>query len=259
MYGRGPKLSPANPVALHRDAAGRPAVDLAKVRDSGHLNLAKAADEAGNALARRGLAGVRAQAVLVLDHSGSMYSDYRNGLVQQLVDRVLGFALQIDADGTVPVLAFDNGVHETVEVSVGNHLGVVDRDIWKPNAMGSTDLAGVLDAVRDMAAATTMPMFAAVITDGEPNSKPAATTVVCDLARFPVFVKFLALRPVSYLSDLDRLDESVRLLDNVNSKPERGSRLNLLSCSDLEFQEAMADEFDAWIHRAIGAGVLTGS
>lgn len=247
---------PGNPVALVRDAAGAPAVNLVKVREGGHINLVKAADEAGIALSRRGLAGVRAQAVLVLDHSGSMAGDYRSGAVQTLVERVLGFALQIDADGTVPVVAFDHRVHAPVDVTVANYAKVVDLQVWQPHGMGSTNLAGALAAVRTMAARTRTPMYAAVITDGDPDDAEAATKAVCDLARYPVFLKFLALRPVPYLSTLDTLDGSLRLVDNCNAQPSRASGLDLLSCSDQEFQDAMAEEWDQWADQASKAGVL---
>jgi hypothetical protein len=255
-FGRS-KDGPANPVPLSRDAAGAPAVDLAKVRDSGHISLAKAADSAGIALSKRGLAGMRAQGVLVLDHSGSMQREYQNGSVQTLVERVLGYTLQIDADGTVPVIAFDHRVHAPVDVTISNYENVVDLKIWQRHGMGSTNLAGALAKVRDLAAKTKMPMYVPVITDGDPDDPGAATEIVCDLARYPVFLKFLALRPVPYLSTLDTLGDSKRLIDNCNAQPVRGSSLNLLSCSDLDFQEAMADEWDAWTAAALKAGVVT--
>lgn len=242
-------------MALVQEAAGTPAVNLDKVRSGGHINLAKAADKAGLALSKRDLAGIRAQALLVLDHSGSMGSDYRSGAVQTLVERVLGFALQIDVDGTVPVLAFDYTVHPAVEVNVGSYSGVVDRALWRPAQMGSTNLAAALSAVRDMAAKTTVPMYAAVITDGDPDDARAATKIVCDLARYPVFIKFLALRSVPYLSTLDTLGDSQRLLDNCNAQP-KDSSLDLLTCTDTQFAEAMAEEWDQWVPRALQAGVL---
>lgn len=256
MWGLGSDRSPVNPLPLVRVAGGGAAVDLEKVRGAGHINLAKAADEAGAALARRGLAGIRAQAVGVVDHSMSMRMDFHSGAVGRLIERMLGFALQFDADGRVPVLAFDDEVYAPVEATVDNYTTVVADQIWRPNEMGSTNLAAALDAVRQMAATTTMPLYVAIATDGEPNDEKGATKIVCDLARYPVFVKFLALRPVAYLSRLDKLDDSKRLLDNCNAQPGKGSGLSLLSCSDAAFQEAMADEWDLWIDRALKAGVL---
>lgn len=256
MFGFGVNRTPANPVALVQETAGAPAVNLAKVRDSGHINLAKAADKAGLALSKRDLAGIRAKVVCVLDHSGSMAADFRSRSVHRLVERVLGFALQIDVDGTVPVIPFDGRVWPTVNVTVDNYARAVDEQIWKPQQMGSTDLAAALEVVREMAAKTKVPMYVPIVTDGNPDRQGPTTDIVCDLARYPVFLKFAAIKPVSYLSQLDELGDNKRLLDNCNAQPQKGSNLDLLSCTEMEFAEAMADEWDLWVQRALKAGVL---
>jgi Mg-chelatase subunit ChlD len=244
--------SPARTVSLVKDPAGTSAVNLSKVRDAGHIDLAKRADKAGLALSKRGLAGIRAQAVLVLDHSGSMHADYANGKVQILVERTLGFALQIDVDGTVPVIPFDSRILPTVEVTVDNYSGVVNDRIWRGRDMGSTNLAQALNVVRDMAQDATEPIFCAVVTDGNPDSRPATTAVVCDLARYPVFIKFLAIRDVPYLSELDDMSPDRRLLDNVDAKFFDDPA----AVTDLAFADAMADEWDSWVEAAQQAGVL---
>lgn len=254
---------PARTVNLVKDPAGAPAINLTKVREGGHVDLAKRADKAGLALNKRGLAGIRAQVVMLLDHSGSMRADYRSGAVQTLVERALGFALQVDVDGAIPVIPFDSIVRPAVVVGVNDdaanrvfgYRGVVNGRIWEERGMGSTNLAGALTNLTRIAENTDAPVFAIVVTDGEPDDARTATQAVCKLANYPVFLKFLALRPVHYLNELDNLDDSKRLLDNVNAQPSvRG--LDLLSCSDLEFADAMVDEWDLWIDRAQKAGVI---
>ena len=261
MFGRSKRVAPAaagaaRTIQLAKDPSGRPAVDLTKVREAGAFELANNGEAAGISLAKRGLAGIRAQAVLVLDHSGSMMRDYQSGAVQALVERVLGFALQIDADGTVPVIAFDHKVRRAVEVTQANYRGVVEREIWRSRDMGTTNLAGALDVVRKMVLTTDLPMYVAIVTDGDPDDQYLATGAVCDLSRYPAFLKFLAVRPVDYLNELDDLDASMRLIDNVDTKPN-DTGLDLLRCTDAQFQDAMADEWDSWFAAAQQAGVLT--
>lgn len=257
MFGRRkndptPTTGPARTVSLVKDPSGAPAVDLEKLDSGATISLVKRARKAGVSLSKRDLAGIRAQAVLVLDHSGSMYGDYASGAVQTLVERALGFALQIDVDGEIPVIAFDSRVWPAVTVDATNFTGVVDRELWHAQQMGSTDLAAGLRAVQGMAEKTDAPLFVVVITDGEPNSRADTTAVVCELARYPVFVKFLAVQPVAYLQELDDLDSSARLLDNVDAKflPDAAGM------SDLAFADAMVDEWDSWIAAAQAAGVL---
>lgn len=248
----------ARTVKLVKDPSGAPAVDTVKVRAAGHEDLAKSAEKAGIALSKRNLSGIRAQAVVLLDMSGSMKRDYQSGAVQILLQRALGFSLQIDADGTVPVIPFDDRIRDTFDVNMGN-FSTAANAVWTPNDMGSTNLAGALKVLMSMAKKTDAPIFACILTDGSPDDRKAATKVVCELAGYPVFLKFMALRPVDYLSELDDLEQSqpgARLLDNVDAKPERGSSLNLLSCTDLEFQDAMADEFDTWTQAATTHGIL---
>lgn len=245
----------ARTVSLTKDPTGAPATDLTKVRAT-NPDLAKQADKAGLALAKRNLSGIRAQAVLLLDYSGSMKSDYVSGNVDKLVTRALGYALQIDADGKIPVIPFDGSVRATFEVDQTNFSTAV-KEIQAANGqMSSTNLAAALREVKKLAETTDAPLFVIVATDGDPDSKSEATAEVCDLARYPVFLKFLALREVAYLSELDDLDNTRRLLDNVDAKPEAGSGQNLLTCSDSEFQDALADEWDTWIAAATTAGIL---
>jgi hypothetical protein len=244
--------APARTVNLVKDPAGSSAVNLSKVRADGHIDLAKRADKAGIALSKRGLAGIRAQAMLILDHSGSMRSDYRTGRVQTLVERVLGFALQIDTDGLVPVVPFDSRVWPEVAVTVHNYAGVVDREIWQSRSMGTTDLAAALEQVKEAAETTDQPIFCAIVTDGSPDSRPATTRLVQDLSRYPVFLKFLAIREVDYLRELDDMRPDVRLVDNVDAKFFDDPA----GVSDLAFADAMADEWDAWLAAAKTAGIL---
>ncbi|HET6747544.1 MAG TPA: VWA domain-containing protein [Candidatus Saccharimonadales bacterium] len=254
MFGN--NLTPAKPVSLTKDPTGAPAVSLEKVEAQGGVDLAKKTAKAGVSLSKRDLAGIRAQAVLVLDHSGSMAPDYRDGTVQQLVERALGFALQIDVDGEIPVIPFDSRVKKTVNVNLANYQNVVNREIYRPRDMGGTNLAAALETVKRMAEESDAPLFVIVVTDGEPNDRSSTTKVVCELSRYAAFLKFLAVQPVRYLDELDDLPNSKRLLDNVDSKPNKDNPIDLRTCSDLVFADAMADEWDSWIREATNKGVL---
>jgi hypothetical protein len=68
-------------------------------------------------------------------------------------------------------------------------------------------------------------------------------------------VKFLSVRPVDYLQELDDLEKKspgARLLDNFDTKdvPDPAG------LSDLQFAELMTDELDGWIQEATRKGVL---
>lgn len=225
------------------------AVPLSQVSNS---TLRQKVAAAGAALAAKNLAGIRAQAVCVLDYSGSMFHDYQTGAVQELTERFLAFALQIDADGEIPVIPFASRRLPTINVNLNNYEGVIKRELIDKQNMGSTNLAHALEEVRSIARTTDAPLFVGVVTDGSPDSQEDATKIVCELANYPVFIKFLALRNVPYLQDLDDLDDTKRLLDNVDTKT-----FDDLNITDAEFANAMADEWDSWVKLATQAGILT--
>lgn len=241
----------AKSVPLVKDPTGAPAVSLDKIESQGGVSLSKTSHNVGLSLKKHNVAGMRAQVVLLLDHSGSMTSDYESGAVQALVERALAFGLQIDVDGSIPIIPFDDKVYPAVDVTMSNYKNIVQDKIYQPRKMGGTDFARPLQEVRKIVEASDAPVFCCVVTDGDPWDKAGATSIVCDLARYPVFIKFMALRDVPYLNMLDDLGNDKRLLDNVDTKSFRN-----LSMSDEDFGDAMADEWASWITEATAAGIL---
>jgi hypothetical protein len=187
--------------------------------------------------------------------------DYSNGNVQRLVERALGYAFQLDSDGQIPVLAFDGDLWPAVIVDQSNYVGIVESAIWHPKKMGRTRYGPVLKDLLKEAESTSEPIFAIIVTDGSPNDRAQATRLVIELARYPVQIKFLAIREVDYLAELDDLEErhpGMRLLDNVDAKFFDGIDCPLLGdITDLQFADAMADELDTWVADATAKGVLS--
>lgn len=240
--------APARSISFVKQAG--PANQRADVEAKGGVDLAKKFDKAGVSLAKRDLTGVRAEVVMLLDHSGSMQYDYSNGTVQTLVERALGFALQIDTDGTIPVIRFDSRVHDAINVTIDNYTTVTQTKLYEPNKMGSTNLTAALDSLLNMAKKTTQPLFAVIITDGQPNDTTTVTQRVRELSKYPVFIKFLAIQKVDYLQKLDDLDGV--LIDACDAQFIQ----NPAGMSDLDFADAMANEWNTWIAAAQQAGIL---
>jgi vWA found in TerF C terminus len=261
----GAKLVAARTINLRKDPSGAPAVNLTKVREAGHIDLVKRAEKAGISLSKRNLSGLRGAVRLYVDHSRSMEfssaRDYSNGNVQRLVERALGYAFQLDSDGKIPVIAFDSELWPEVIVDQSNYEGVVEAKIWHPRKMGGTKFVPILKDLLNEAKSTDEPIFAIIVTDGSPSDRTKATRLVIELARYPVQIKFLAIREAGYLTELDDLEErhpGARLLDNVNAKFFDGNDCpKLTDITDLQFADAMADEIDTWVHDAIAKGVLS--
>lgn len=254
-------VKPARTVTLTK--GNGPAVSLTK---AGSVSLTKAYDKVGEGLANAGLAGLRADVMLVLDHSGSMSRDYANGYVQKIVERALGFALQVDQDGKIPVIPFDDRVRKTVEVKLDNYEDIVNRKIWNRRDMGTTNLTAALDVVMHEVKKAEKPIILIIVTDGSPNDQRSALERFIELANYPVWIKCLAIREVPFLAQVDDLEVNHpgrRLLDNVDAKyfdgdtRREGHLATIDQVTDEEFAAAMLDEFPDWVKAATAAGLLT--
>lgn len=228
-----------------------PAVDRATVATAS-VDLAKKFDKAGVSLSKAGLTGIRAEAVLILDHSGSMQRGYQSGMVQTLVDRALAFALQIDGDGQIPVIPFDSRLWPTVTVHLGNYQDVVNRSIFRPREMGGTYLATALREVLTMTKDATAPIYLMIVTDDDPTDRGEVVRLLNELRRYPVFVKVLTLVPAPFWDTMDDLN-TPGLIDNLDAKRVTDPA----TMADLAFAEVMVDEWSTWITTATGAGILT--
>jgi hypothetical protein len=243
-----PSFAPARPVTLVKESG--PAVSRMTVQAESELLTLKF-DKAGIALSKTGLDGIRAEAALILDHSGSMKSDYRSGRVQTLVERALAFALRIDGDGYIPVIPFDSVLWPTVPVTLRNHTDVVNREIYQPYRMGGTYLAPALDLVLKMVREADGPMFVIIVTDDDPTDTREVVALLAELKRWPVFLKVLTLAEAPFWKGMDDI-EIPGLIDNLDTKPIEDPA----GISDLAFAEAMVDEWDTWVEAALSVGIL---
>lgn len=228
-----------------------PAVDRETVAKQGGVDFVKKFDRAGLSLSKVGLDGIRAEAVLILDHSGSMSGGYRSGMVQTLVDRALAFALQIDVDGTIPVIPFDSRLWPPVSVTLDNYTDVVNREIFRPREMGGTYLAPALEAVLDLAKVATSPIFLVIVTDDDPTDAQRVTALLRELAKYAVFVKVLTLVPAPFWDSIDNIRERGRV-DNLNARRV----IDPAGMSDLAFADVMVDEWAPWVGAATRTGIL---
>lgn len=241
-------------------------VDLAK-RDPKLVSLAKTA---GVSLAKNGSADRAAKAWLILDVSGSMHGLFVRGTVDRLVQRALAYALNIDDDGEINVILFDDQavLHGTVNPSNYSSFSAAvmrRRDIW-----GTTDYASAMSLLRREAGRESdfgrMPVYVMFVTDGETNDRKAAERAIRDTSAEGIFWKFMAIGKMprglfggrrralpsgfDFLAYLD--DMPGRVIDNADffavSDPDEPT--------DAEFFDLMANEYGQWIDAALASGVL---
>jgi hypothetical protein len=210
----------------------------------------------------------------VIDRSGSMADEYRNGTVQDVVNRMLAYAVIVDDDGSVPLIFFDHTIQQ-YEVKLDDFHNYIGRN--RIGAGGSTDLTKALATLAeetgngDLVASggflrrggdkppsvKKMSTPAYAIIDGVPNDPASATDMIRKLSWRGVFLKFLFVgrdrRGWEYLESLDDdirvgvpYERGGRLVDNVDAKNVG----DIKNVSDQVFFEDMFDEVTTWLAAA---------
>ncbi|MFD1656948.1 VWA domain-containing protein [Streptomyces caeni] len=222
---------------------------------SGLVSLAKTA---AVSLEKRGLTGQRAAVYLVVDRSYSMKDYFRNGSVQHLADQALGLSVNLDDDGTVPLVMFDSQPYPLVEISLDQYEGVVAQQHQMHGGeltMGGTRYTVAMQAVIEhyLNAETADPALVVFQTDGDPQDKDAARLQLAQASKLPIFWSFLGFghSRVRFLEQLDTLGG--RLVDNA-SYFHAGARPTRLPDADL--YDGITHEFGTWLAAARAKDLL---
>lgn len=198
------------------------------------------------------LNGLTSKVALILDYSGSMDRQYRNGMVQEAIEKILPIAMEFDDDGSMEVWIFENGYHRLPDINLDNFYGYVQREILdKRYNMGGTCYAPVMDDVKRKyinEERTTIPVYAVFITDGDNSDKRETDRVITDVSKFPIFWQFVGIGNSSfaYLEKLD--DMGGRYVDNANFFPVR-------EISDITY-EKLLDEYPSWVANPLVQGMM---
>lgn len=224
-------------------------LDKIEQQAPGLVSLAKTA---AVSLQKTGLSGQRAAVQLVLDHSGSMQPYYNNGAVQRLAEQALGLSVNLDDDGSVPLIFFGSYVEQYDDIRLDNYSGLVDtthpRVHW-----GSTDYVAAINAAitEYQKSGATDPGLVIFQTDGEPNSRKAVERALRDASGLPIFWAFVGFGGrVEFLEKLD--DLRGRKVDNASFF----HAANPHAVTDSQLYDGITSEFAQWLTAARAAGIL---
>ena len=166
------------------------------------VNLVK---QAGVSLDKHGLGEHRARVALCLDISSSMTRLYRSGKVQELCERILGLAVQLDDDGRCDVFTFGTGGYDEGPLDLRNYHGWVDGLTRRRRLESGTDYAKAMEAVREhyfpdgrgrrrtSPRPDTQPVYVMFVTDGHTSDRKATRDQVAWSSYEPLFWQFMAI------------------------------------------------------------------
>ncbi len=225
----------------------------------GLVNLAKTA---AVSLDKKGLSGHRAAVYLVLDHSGSMQRHYDSGAVQALAEQALALSVNVDTDGTVPVIYFADDAHPAFNVSLGDYQGAIGQTHTR-TPWGFTNYAAAIRAVAALHAREggSAPGLVIFQTDGDPytrtgDARREAEKALKDVSSQPLFFAFVGFGDeLGFLRKLDTLRVGIggRKVDNA-SLFETGADPRLVT--DDQLYDGVLHEYRSWLNDAHDAGII---
>ena len=173
-----------------------------------------------NEVKKNNITAAVARVVFVLDHSGSMINMYKNGTVQDLLERIFPMAMCFDDNGELEFYWFDSTFKELETVTEKNLNGYVQNVIMsKRDHFGGTNYAPIIKEIT-MRYARKQPMriptFVVFITDGANADKADSKKALIEASRYNIFWKFVGIGDARF-DFLEKLDDlKGRFIDNAN-------------------------------------------
>lgn len=193
----------------------------------------------------RDLDSVRARVALVLDKSVSMDNLFRDGTVQDIIERIIPLALNFDDNGELDLWLFSDYAKRLDGVTLDNFYGLAE-EIHEEYHLNGTNYAPVmLDIAKYYIDKEPMqiPNYVIFVTDGDNWDKEITENVITQLSHFPIFWQFVGIGHSSF-SFLERLDTMTsRYVDNANFF--EANDIGYLSDDDL--YDKLLGEFPHWL------------
>ena len=205
-------------------------------------------------LKKKGLESTKSQVVLVLDISKSMNALYKNGIIQHLVERILGLALNFDDDGDIDIILFGTRAYQLPSASLEDLEGYVAREILAHyKIIEATKYATALHIIKDKYQSNQAdPIFVIFVTDGNNSDKRETTELITELSKESIFFQFVGIgkEEFPYLKKLDELQN--RFLDNAGFMHVN----DIASIDDSILYERLLNEYPEWLEEASLKGIL---
>ena len=219
------------------------------------VNLAK---KATVSLEKRQLQRLTAKVALVLDASGSMNRQYKQGRVQEVVNRLLPLAVSFDDDQALDCWAFGRDSQYLGEVGLDNYDGFIDnvQGGWRKWELGPriNNEAEVMKVVTEFYQndGLDVPVYILFISDGGVSDNRGISKIITEAAKLPIFWQFVGLGGRSY-GILKKLDDMTgRVIDNCSFFELD----DLDDISEEALYENMLEEFPSWLKEAREIGLI---
>ena len=216
--------------------------------------LVSLAKPLGVELKKRNLETLVARVGLVMDISGSMTARFKNGTVQEIVNKTLPLAVQFDDDGELDCWFYGTTARRMDSVNLDNYTKAVPKE-WKQLMLelgGCNNEPVVLRMVLDTYRDTKLPVYVLFITDGGVSKKEEIKKIITEASKLPIFWQFVGVGGSGY-GILEKLDSMKgRYVDNAGFF----ALDDFKKVSNEELYARLLEEFPKWLKAIRNKGMI---
>ncbi len=249
-----PQIPPIQQQPVPQPAQASKKVSLEKKLEQGAPKLVSLAKPLTVELEKRNLLDCVARVALVLDISGSMSKRYKNGTVQEIVNKTLPLAVQFDDDGQLDFWYYGTTYRKMPSVNMRNYESAVPSD-WKDlmNLLGGcNNEVLVMEDIVKKYKNTKLPVYVLFITDGGVSQANKIKKIMKEASSKPIFWQFVGVGGRNYgvLENLDDMDG--RYVDNADFF----ALDDFKKVSAPEIYSRLLNEFPHWLNEIRAKGMI---
>jgi vWA found in TerF C terminus len=245
------KKGNTQPQTTSQQATG--GISLNKEQAVQTLNLRK--ETFALTLQKKSLTNVYARVAVAMDDSGSMRSEFKDGTVQSVLERLLPVAVKMDDNGELDMWLFSNNFKRLPSITERDFFDYVNREVMHRASWGGTSYAPIIRDITKKYAQeepSNVPTFVIFITDGENSDKAEAKKAITEASYHNIFFQFIGIgnERFQFLQQLD--DLAGRHIDNADFfKIENINRI-----SDEQLYDKLMTEYPGWEREARRIGLI---
>lgn len=189
----------------------------------------------------------RAKVACIMDKSGSLSAEYRDGTIQEILLKIMPIALEFDDNGELDFWAFSDDFARITGMTLSNFDNYVD-DVIKAEytGYGGTCYSKVLvDAYKKycIEEPSNLPVYIIFITDGDNFDKDETSKIIKELSKHNIFIKFIGTgssTDFGYLKGLENLDKEVDNTDFFSAE-------SIVSMNDETLYKNILNKYPEWL------------
>ncbi|MCC0732155.1 MULTISPECIES: VWA domain-containing protein [unclassified Clostridioides] len=183
--------------------------------------------------------------VVVLDCSGSTSNLFKNGTIQNILEKLLPISLKFDDDGELDVWLFNTSAYQFKSINMDNFFNYVEKENLYSEVGGGTYYSPVIKEIiskKIEKEKTNNPVYVIFITDGDNFDKKETKQVIIEASNKPIFWQFVGIgkEKFEFLETLDTM--TGREVDNANFF----SVNNIEVIEESELYEKVMKELPIW-------------